>query len=264
MCDYILKVYLYRARLNRFVLKFEKMKNLKTVFRITLGVFMVFAAIGHFTFQREVFQAQVPNWIGIKPDIVVIVSGVFELILGLGMIIKNRNQHVFGLALAIFFVIIFPGNIAQYVNGIDAFGLETDNARLIRLFFQPVLIIWALWSSDVFLKYQKNKKLRYELENKSLYDFKANNIKGETIDLEQYKGKTLLIVNTATACGLAGQFKSLEALYQKHKHEGFEILGFPSAQFLNQEPLAGEELASACEINFGVSFPLFEKFFTYL
>lgn len=108
---------------------------------------MVLAATGHFTFQREEFQAQVPNWIPLKKDLVVILSGIVELALGLGMIFGKKEKTKVGLVLASFYALIFPGNIAQYTNGTDAFGLDTDRARLIRLLFQPVLIVWALWST---------------------------------------------------------------------------------------------------------------------
>lgn len=128
------------------------MINIKTsttqnVFRIILGAFMVLAAIGHMTFQRVEFQAQVPQWVPMSKDLVVILSGVAELLLGLGMVFWTQQKVKVGMALAIFYVLIFPGNIAQYMNGIDAFGLDTDMKRLIRLFFQPVLILWALWST---------------------------------------------------------------------------------------------------------------------
>ena len=120
--------------------------------RIVLGIFMIAAAIGHFTFQREEFQAQVPNWIPISKDAVVMLSGVAEITLGLAMIFWKQQRINVGIALAIFYVLIFPGNIAQYLNHTDAFGLNTDNARLTRLFFQPVLIFLALWSTGA-LKY---------------------------------------------------------------------------------------------------------------
>lgn len=126
-------------------------------FRILLGLFMIMAAIGHATFQRAEFQAQVPNWIPLSKDLVVILSGIVELALGLGMVFWKSQRVKVGLALAIFYVLIFPGNIAQYQNGIDAFGLDTDRARLIRLFFQPVLILWALWSTGA-LKYLVQRK----------------------------------------------------------------------------------------------------------
>ena len=108
---------------------------------------MVLAAIGHLTFQRAEFQAQVPDWVPLSKDLVVILSGIVELALGLSMIFWKKQRLATGIALAIFYVLIFPGNIAQYVNHTNAFSLNTDNARLIRLFFQPGLIVWALWST---------------------------------------------------------------------------------------------------------------------
>jgi uncharacterized membrane protein len=121
--------------------------------RILLGAFMVLAAIGHLTYQRAEFQAQVPDWIPLSKDLVVILSGIVELGLGLSMIFWKSQRIKVGLALAIFYVLIFPGNIGQYVNHISAFGLDTDKARLIRLFFQPVLILWALWSTGALQFY---------------------------------------------------------------------------------------------------------------
>jgi len=125
--------------------------------RVVLGSFMILAAIGHFTFQRADFQAQVPNWIPLEKDLVVILSGVAEISLGLAMIFWTKQKVKVGIVLAIFYVLIFPGNIAQYMNGTDAFGLNTDQSRLIRLFFQPVLIVWALWSTGVF-RYIKERR----------------------------------------------------------------------------------------------------------
>ena len=117
------------------------------VLRIILGAFMVLAAVGHLTYQRVEFQAQVPDWIPLSKDLVVILSGIVELVFGLSMLFWKKERVRVGIALAIFFLLIFPGNINQYINGIDAFGLNTDKARMIRLFFQPVLILWALWST---------------------------------------------------------------------------------------------------------------------
>lgn len=121
--------------------------------RILLGAFMMLAGIGHLTFQRIEFLAQVPSWLPDDPNFrnfVVISSGVVEIMLGLAMIFWTKQRIKVGIALAIFYVLVFPGNISQYTNGIDAFGLDTDLKRLIRLFFQPVLILWALWSTGVF------------------------------------------------------------------------------------------------------------------
>lgn len=131
--------------------------KIQQIVRVTLGVFMVAAAIGHFTFQREEFQAQVPNWIPVSKDAVVILSGIAEISLGLAMIFWKEQRISVGIALAAFYVLIFPGNIAQYLNHTDAFGLNSDNARLIRLFFQPVLIFLALWSTGA-IKYLFNRE----------------------------------------------------------------------------------------------------------
>ncbi|MGO4770693.1 hypothetical protein ACEN2I_03445 [Flavobacterium sp. W22_SRS_FK3] len=135
------------------------MENIQTTktqnfFRILLGIFMITAAIGHFTFQRADFQAQVPNWVPMNKDLVVILSGIVEITLGLGILFLKKYRVYFGIALAVFYLLVFPGNIAQYLNGTSAFGLDTDQARLIRLFFQPVLIFLALWSTGAitFLK----------------------------------------------------------------------------------------------------------------
>jgi uncharacterized membrane protein len=115
---------------------------------VALGAALVFAGIGHLTFLRQEFQAQVPIWLPLDPDFVVVASGVVEITLGLGLLSAGRVASYFGLATALFFIAIFPGNINQYLEGIDAFGLSTDQARLTRLFFQPVLVIWALWSTS--------------------------------------------------------------------------------------------------------------------
>lgn len=130
----------------------EKVKTSKIqkFFRILLGVFMITAAIGHFTFQRIDFRAQVPNWIPLSKDLVVLLSGVVEITLGLGMLFLSKHRVKVGIALAVFYILIFPGNIAQYLNGTNAFGLDTNQARLIRLFFQPVLIFLALWSTGAW------------------------------------------------------------------------------------------------------------------
>ena len=131
--------------------------TLQNIARIVLGLFMAFAGFGHLAIHREEFQAQVPDWIPFSKDAVVIVSGIFELALGLGMVFWSQQKIRIGLALAIFYILIFPGNIAQYLNKTDAFGLDTDQARLIRLFFQPVLVLWALWSTGA-LRYLRERK----------------------------------------------------------------------------------------------------------
>jgi uncharacterized membrane protein len=124
-------------------------KILRLVARLALGAALVYAGIGHLTFSRAEFQAQVPVWLPLDPDFVVVASGVVEIILGIGIASAGALVPWAGLAAALFFVAIFPGNINQYVEGIDAFGLDTDQARFTRLFFQPVLVVWALWSTGV-------------------------------------------------------------------------------------------------------------------
>ncbi|MGO4889089.1 glutathione peroxidase [Anaerobacillus sp. MEB173] len=93
----------------------------------------------------------------------------------------------------------------------------------------------------------------------SIYDINVKTIKGDEQSLAQYKGNVLLIVNTASKCGFTKQYAGLQALYEKYKDEHFEILGFPSNQFAGQEPEENEEILSFCELNFGVTFPLFTK-----
>ena len=139
-------------------------KNSKTtitqnVFRILLAVFMMYAGFSHLTFNRIDFQAQVPDWLPLSKDLVVILSGIVEMALGLGLAFWKNKRILFGWALALFFILIFPGNIAQYLDGKDAFGaLDSDRARLIRLFFQPVLIVWALWSSGAWTAWRTKNK----------------------------------------------------------------------------------------------------------
>lgn len=137
-----------------------KTSILQNILRILLGVLMILAGIGHLTFLRTEFLAQVPRWLPDNPaftDFVVLASGVVEIALGAAMVFSGKHKAKIGIALAIFYVLIFPGNISQYTNEIDAFGLDTDQKRLIRLFFQPVLILWALWTTGA-LKLLFNKK----------------------------------------------------------------------------------------------------------
>ncbi|AEM71072.1 hypothetical protein Murru_2033 [Allomuricauda ruestringensis DSM 13258] len=132
----------------------------QNIFRVILGLLMIMAGVGHLTFQREEFQAQVPRWLPSSDafmGFVVVSSGVVEILLGVVMIFLVKYKVKVGIILAIFYVLIFPGNISQYTNGIDAFGLDTDLKRFVRLFFQPVLILWALWSTGA-LKHLINKQ----------------------------------------------------------------------------------------------------------
>lgn len=122
----------------------------QTIFRILLGLFLIFAGVNHLTFARVEFLAQVPPWVPLDADLVVVLSGIAEIALGVGLVFLVRQRVLVGLTTAVFFVLIFPGNISQYVNRIDAFGLITDQARFIRLFFQPLLVIWALWATGAW------------------------------------------------------------------------------------------------------------------
>ena len=120
--------------------------------QVLLGIVLTYAGSLHLTSSRQEFQAQVPTWLPLDPDFVVIASGIVEIILGLSLLILWRYRTKVGVIVAIFFVLIFPGNINQYVNQIDAFGLNSDRERLIRLFFQPLLVLWALWSTNFFTR----------------------------------------------------------------------------------------------------------------
>ncbi|GIU19617.1 MULTISPECIES: glutathione peroxidase [unclassified Shewanella] len=93
----------------------------------------------------------------------------------------------------------------------------------------------------------------------SIYDFSVNNIQGQTVSLANFKDKVILIVNTASECGFTPQYRELEALYQKHQSQGLVVLGFPCNQFGEQEKGDSQAISSFCELNFGVTFPLFEK-----
>lgn len=119
----------------------------RTLARWALGGILLVAGTGHLTTQREEFQAQVPEWVPVDDDVVVVASGVVELTLGAALILLRRQRVAVGLVVAGFFIAVFPGNIAQWREGTDAFGLDTDAKRVTRLFFQPLLVLWALWST---------------------------------------------------------------------------------------------------------------------
>lgn len=123
------------------------LRSRRAVSQVALGVGLVSSGVSHLSVSRVAFQAQVPTWLPLDPDFVVISSGIVEILLGLALITLWRFRKRVGLLVAIFFVAIFPGNINQFVNGIDAFGLNSDSARAVRLLFQPVLVLWALWST---------------------------------------------------------------------------------------------------------------------
>ena len=126
--------------------------------QLLLGAALAYAGFTHLTTSRTEFQAQVPTILASQADFVVIASGVVEIVLGLSLIFLFKYRTQIGWIVAAFFVAIFPGNISQYLNGTDAFGLDTDQARATRLLFQPLLVIWALWSTGAWKSYRYKKK----------------------------------------------------------------------------------------------------------
>ena len=127
-----------------------KTNTFQNIIRILLGLVMTYIGIGHLTFLQIDFQAQVPTWITTQNDLIdliIITSGIIEIILGLLMVIGGKLKVKTGVLLAIFYILIFPGNINQYVNEIDAFNLNSDTSRFVRLLFQPILVFLALFSS---------------------------------------------------------------------------------------------------------------------
>ena len=125
--------------------------------QLLLGAALADAGFTHLTTSRTEFQAQVPTILASQADFVVIASGVVEIVLGLSLIFLFKYRTQIGWIVAAFFVAIFPGNISQYINGTDAFGLDTDQARATRLLFQPLLVIWALWSTGAWKSYRSKR-----------------------------------------------------------------------------------------------------------
>jgi uncharacterized membrane protein len=130
---------------------------LQTVLRVALGLALLFAGTAHLTFARAEFLAQVPKWVPLDGDLVVVLSGIVELALGAGLVALSKHRVLVGVTVAAFFVAIFPGNISQYVNRVDAFTLNSDTARFVRLFFQPVLVAWALWSTGAWQAFRQRR-----------------------------------------------------------------------------------------------------------
>ena len=126
--------------------------------QMVLGFALAYAGVGHLTTSRTEFQAQVPTLLEEYADFVVLASGVVEIALGVGLIALWKYRVQLGWVVAAFFVAIFWGNISQYVNGVDAFGLNSDRARLIRLFFQPLLVMWALGSTGAWKSWPSRLK----------------------------------------------------------------------------------------------------------
>jgi uncharacterized membrane protein len=137
------------------------MELLRKASQVLLGAALMYAGISHLTSGRAEFQAQVPTLFASQADFVVLASGGVEIMLGLGLAGLGKFSPQIGLATAIFFIAVFWGNISQYVNGVDAFGLNSDTARAVRLLFQPLLVALALWSTGawVYVKRLRRKKL---------------------------------------------------------------------------------------------------------
>ena len=134
------------------------MKVVARLPQMVLGFALAYAGVGHLTSNRQEFQAQVPTLLKDYADFVVLASGVVEIALGVGLIALWKYRVQIGWLAAAFFVAIFWGNISQYVNGVDAFGLNSDRARLIRLFFQPLLVMWALGSTGAWRAWRSRVK----------------------------------------------------------------------------------------------------------
>jgi len=136
----------------------KKQKYVESTARILLGAGLIFAGIGHLTFARKAFQAQVPDWVSLKKDDTVVQSGLVEIAMGSALILApEKYRKTIGKIAAGLFTAVFPGNVAQYTNRRSAFGLNTDGKRFARLFFQPVLVFWALKSTGNI----KNESIRF-------------------------------------------------------------------------------------------------------
>ena len=129
----------------------------QTLARVLLGAMLLFTGTGHLTFGRQEFVAQVPAWVPFSTDFVVLASGGVELGLGVALVLLGSRRVPVGLLTAAFFIAIFPGNISQYLTHTPAFGLNTDGQRFVRLFFQPVLVAWALWSTGAWTWWREGK-----------------------------------------------------------------------------------------------------------
>ncbi|MGV8884169.1 MAG: hypothetical protein ACOH1T_01090 [Microbacteriaceae bacterium] len=131
-----------------------------TVARFILAAFLLLAGIGHLSFAREAFQAQVPVWVPLDADFVVVASGFVEIGLGLALLVLRRQRVLVGVVVALFFIAVYPGNISQFVTRTDSLGLDTDLARGIRLIFQPLLVLWALWCTGAITAWREHRAAR--------------------------------------------------------------------------------------------------------
>lgn len=138
------------------------MTALRALAQALLGGFLLLAGLAHLTFAREEFRAQVPPWVPLDVDLVVLLSGVVEIAVGAALLLAWRHplRAVVGAAAAALFVAVFPGNIAQLTEQRDAFGLTTDTGRAVRLLFQPVLVVWALWCTGAWRWWRERRASR--------------------------------------------------------------------------------------------------------
>ena len=132
--------------------------TVQDAFRVLLGAALAYAGLSHLFWARADFLAQVPGWVPLDADLVVVLSGVVEVALGTAVIALPRHRVLLGWVLAAFFVAVFPGNVSQYVDHDAAFGLDSDRARAIRLAFQPVLIAWALWCTGAWAAWRAGRR----------------------------------------------------------------------------------------------------------
>lgn len=135
-----------------------QVRTTQTIARWLLAVILAVAGVGHLTHQRTEFRAQVPEWFPVDADLVVLASGAVEIGLGLALVVASQRRATVGWIVAAFFVAIFPGNVAQWREGTDAFGLDSDAARFTRLFLQPVLIAWVLWCTNAWRTWRSGRR----------------------------------------------------------------------------------------------------------
>ncbi|KQO63525.1 DoxX family protein [Curtobacterium sp. Leaf261] len=140
----------------------SRFEILRTIGQALLGAVLLFTGTVHLTVGRESFRAQVPPWVPLPVDTVVVLSGIAELVLGLALVLvwKRPARNVVGWLVALFFVVIFPGNIAQLVDHRSTFGLSSDTARAVRLVFQPILVLWALWATGAWRAWREHRRAR--------------------------------------------------------------------------------------------------------
>ena len=129
----------------------------RNIARLVLGAFLGYTGVSHLSFARKAFHAQVPPWIPLNADFVITASGIAEILLAVGLVVLTRWRVPVGCVVALFFVLIFPGNISQFVTHADAFGLNSDLSRGIRLLFQPLLVVWALWCTGAWAALRRRR-----------------------------------------------------------------------------------------------------------